>query len=270
MILPKIVFPELPPHLPARLERRLGSMRIERRQRLFQGLYVLASSGLPLSIELRKVLEANLGLAPGNSSVQRVFQVDLPESGLVIRQTPRFIRSNRISLLRLSPEGKQLCQSFGWNIAENEWERLIREHRGENLERHTVGVLVFCYQARLRDWNTELLPNVAAPLEPDVRLRKSSSWSLYVEFETAPHDKLEKWLKSYHFQGLVALATFTPALRRRLADECRQARANGIATDLHTLAQAASQGNPGSLWREHWCNWYDYETQRSILRWAAM
>jgi len=243
-------------------------MRRDRRERLLQGLYVLARTGFSLAMELRMVTEANLFLAPGNRSVQRVFMNDLQESGLVEFQKQALYRSARVMLLRLSPTGQELCHQLNWSPVQSEWDQLIIKHRGEDLTSHTAGLLTFCFHARLRDWQVMLLPEVDPTIEPDARLTKSNFQPLYVEFETAPHDKLEKWKKSYQFQRMVALCTFTPTLCKQMVRECRQARASVVATDLHTLGKLARHSSVGMLWQTSWQNWYDQE--KDIQNWLAV
>jgi len=243
-------------------------MRRDRRERLLQGLYVLARTGFSLAMELRMVTEANLFLAPGNRSVQRIFMNDLQESGLVEFQKQALYRSARVMLLRLSHAGQELCYQLNWAPVQSEWEQLILKHRGEELVSHTVGLLTFCFHARLRDWQVTLLPEVNPTIEPDARLTKGDFSPLYVEFETAPRDKLEKWKKSYQLQGVVALCTFTPGLCRQMVKECHQARASVIATDLYTLGKLARYNFVGTLWQMSWQNWYDQE--HNVQNWLAV
>jgi len=265
MIIPALDLPELLDHIPANLPANIARMRRDRRIRLLQGLYVMARTGISLAKELRMVMEANLFLAPGNRSVQRVFLEDLPQYGLAIKNTQILFRSIKVSLLRLSPLGYELCNLLGWMSITNEWEFLINAHNGDLFRTHTVGLLVFCFHVRLRNWQVELLPTVSKTIEPDVRLYKGSSASLYVEFEVSAHGKLEKWTKSYRFQGLVALCTFTLALRKQMVNECCRSRTSVIATDLQTLAKTAYSNTPGNLWQTYWINWHDNEN--NVLKW---
>ena len=254
MTAPLIDLPDDPQPLPLDLARRLNGMRKDRRRRLLQGLYLLAHTGYPLAVELRACLAANLFIRPQNGGLQRLFQVDLPESGLVVSQKLPFIRGSRLTLLRLTEAGEDVCRQLGWETAENEWQRLIDDHRGEDLPLHTAGLLAFCFQVRRRGWEVELLPQASESVEPDVAVRKGDPGWLYVEFETEPRGKFEKWRKAYEFQGLVAVAALTPGRCRRLVEECRQSAASGVATDLQTL----SSGNAASsLWQTSWRNRYD-------------
>ena len=195
------------------------------------------------------MLEIFLEISPGRLSIQQVFHADPP--ALVIKETPYFIRSSRLALFRLSDLGRQACQELGWPVVESEWERLIRSHEGLLYPRHTLGLLAFCWQARLRNWRTEQLPQVNATLEPDMLVSKGGV-NVYAEFEIRVHKKLEKWKKACRFQGFAALCSFTPKTRTGLVRECKFSHVPGFATDLHTLTQSAYNSDIGSLWAEKW------------------
>ena len=247
---PQIVFPPMPERLPPSLQA-LQAIRRDRRLRILQGLYILAASGLSVGAELRAVMELALGLSPDNRSVQQVFHADLPALGLVVKETPYFIRSSRLALLRLSEQGRKAGRELGWIVVESEWERLIRSHEGLLFPRHTLGLLAFCWQARLRGWRVEILPQVGASLEPDVLISKGRV-DIYVELEIQKHGKLEKWKKVYAFQGFVALCSFVPQARFRLTTECKNVRLSGIATDLQTLVKIIKYQGFGGLWFGKW------------------
>jgi len=250
MAIPAILFPPIPEKFPPMVEAALAGMRSDRRTRLLQGLYLLGASGLSVERELRAVMEMALGVSEDNASVKRVFSEDLPRLGWVIRETPNFIRSSRLAILRLSTSGYIVCRELGWPVIASEWERLILLHEGLLYPRHSLGLLTFCWQARLRNWKTELLPVVETKLEPDVLVSKSGI-VIYVEFEIRAHKKLDKWKKSYGFQGFVALCSFTTNTRNGIIQECKFTRIPGVATDLQFLT--IHDKNPiFPLWAEKW------------------
>lgn len=253
MAIPAISFPPIPEKLPPMVDAALAGMRRDRRTRLLQGLYLLGASGLSVERELRSVMEMALGVGDGNASVKRVFSHDLPRLGWVIRETPYFIRSSRLAILRLSAHGYLISQALAWPIAISEWEHLIRSHEGKIFPRHTLGLLAFSWQARQRGWQANLLPSVNQTLEPDVLISKSGT-NIYAEFEIRPHEKFEKWKKAYRFQGFVAICSFSPKARQGLVAECKTCGVPGIAGDLNTLTQAMC-GEQKPLWIEKWGQW---------------
>lgn len=200
------------------------------------------------------MMEIILGVSSGSLSIQQVFHADLPALSLAIKETPYFIHSSQLALFPLSNLGHQACQELGWPVVESEWELLIRSHEGLLYPRHILGLLAFCWQARLRDWRTELLPQVKASLEPDVLVSKGGG-DIYAEFEIRAHEKLEKWKKSYQFQGFIGLCSFTPKTRIGLVQECKCCHVSGFATDLHVLTQSVHQPEIGTLWAEKWGRW---------------
>ncbi|MEW5870648.1 MAG: hypothetical protein AB1894_15350 [Chloroflexota bacterium] len=250
MLIPDVSFPPMPASLPPSLQA-LQSIRRDRRERILQGLYLLAITGLSVGQELRAVMEIILGVSPGSLSIQQVFHTDLPVLGLVVKETPYFIRSSRLALFRLSDLGRQACLELGWPVVESEWDRLIHSHEGLLYPRHTLGLLAFCWQARLRDWRTELLPQVNASLEPDMLVSKGNV-KIYAEFEIRAHEKRSKWKKISRFQDFVALASFTPKARYGLVQECRGSHIAGYATDLQNLMQNTSYPGALALWVESW------------------
>jgi len=250
MLIPDVSFPPMPACLLPSLQA-LQSIRRDRRERILQGLYLLATTGLSVGQELRAVMEMILGVSSGSLSIQQVFHADLPALGLAIKETPYFVRSSRLALFRLSDLGHRACRELGWPVVESEWERLIRSHEGLLYPRHTLGLLAFCWQARLRDWRIELLPQVNVSLEPDVLVSKGGM-NIYTEFEIRAHEKLEKWNKACQFQGFVALCSFTPKTRTSLVAECKATRAPGVATDLQTLVLADFDPCFIPLWGEKW------------------
>ena len=265
---PLIDLPDLPDRLPAGLQQSLGKIRRDRRLRNFQALYLMSRTGYALAVELRHTLADNLFIEPRNSSLERLFMSDLPDTGLVVKGVLPFIRACKLVALRLNDAGKAACQEMGWKVAENDWETLIRGHRGEDWPEHTAGLLSFCYQARLRGWKTELLPKVNARLKPDMCIQKNSSSKLYVEYETAPRDKPKKWRNMYTFQRLVAIASSISSKRGRFIDECSREGVSVIATDIDTLTRQAHAGSPGNLWRSYWRTWDDDEN--TVRAWLEL
>ncbi|MFM8320220.1 MAG: hypothetical protein ACKOC5_04820, partial [Chloroflexota bacterium] len=112
------------------VEAALAGMRRDCRTRLLQGLYLLGASGLSVERELRSVMEMALGVSGDNASVKRIFSRDLPRLGWVIRETPYFIRSSRLALIRLSNMGRKVYKELGWKAIASEWEYLMRAHQG--------------------------------------------------------------------------------------------------------------------------------------------
>ena len=253
-----ITLPLLPERPPLRVESLLGNIRRDRRKRLLHALYVAASTGYALSLDLRMMLAESLFVVHDNISIKKAFDDDLPQLGLMERQVLPFVRNSHVALLRLTAAGQALCQEMGWQVVENEWQRLINLHRGDDLPAHTSGLLSFASHARRRDWRVSILPEVDAALEPDLLLEIGDGVQIYAEFETRGHGKLRKWRKAADFQGFVAIGTFIPSQRKRMVEECKDAGVPGLASDLETLIQNAHARTPGGLWLERWQSRWDF------------
>ena len=259
-----IQIPPLPERLPRRVESVVGDIRSDRRKRLLQALHVAAATGYALSLDLRRNLADSLSVVHDNASVKSAYDETLPALGLMERQVLPFVRGSRIALLRLTDKGRALCREMGWPVVENEWQCLIDQHRGDVLLTHTSGLLSFASQARRRGWRVTLLPQVQAALEPDLLLQDEDGLQIYAEFETRGHGKLRKWRKAAEFQGFVAIGTFIPSQRRRMIEECKEARVSGLASDLETLIQCEHAGAPGPLWLERWQSRRDFYSGRKV------
>ena len=252
MIQPEIHLPTLPAEFPGFIEATFGPMRTDRRERVYQGLYILATSGLSLGIELRTVMGACIGLSPENGSLFRVFLEELPNLGLAIKSTPVYLGHSRLALLRLSELGRRYARALGWEPVQNEWEQLIERHSGLRYPRHTVGLLAFAMHARLRDWQVELLPEVNRYVKPDARVWRAGEPPVYVEFECRIRVRGYKWQKLARARKRVALATFNPNVRAGLVEEAKKVAPQGLAVDLVTLTSQGKGHGLGPLWVESW------------------
>ena len=218
--------------------------------RLAFALHLLATTGLAVRYELAKLVAAHFHLALTSKPIRYTFR-RLAELRLVEQTTPLVVESYRMAVIRLSEEGHLLCQHFGWQPVESEWERLIRLHSGDTQWRHTAAVLSMAYQARLRGWKTLVVPGVEHPsVFPDLLIEKGNE-HLYVEVELR-HGKSNKWRNLYDLQGFVALCARTNESRGSLVGECQQLDIPVIATDLLSLAQTHTAEDPGPLWLQNW------------------
>lgn len=214
-----------------------------------EALYLLAASGISVRFELQRLLAQRRGIGARAGSIRRLFEQDLLEAGLIQSQVLPTFRRHRLTVVRLTPRGRDLCAGFGWPLAESEWERMLARHSADSQPRHTGAVLTFVHHARLRGWKTQALPPLDSPVFfPDVLVEKDGR-QMYVEVELGSR-KLPKWRNMQAAQGFVALCAKTPDSRRSLIQECRRVNAAGLATDLASLFQSAREKDFGPLWIE--------------------
>jgi hypothetical protein len=248
-IFESIELPEIPRKPPTRFASRLGTGKRWKRQA--QALYLMAVRGLSLRLEILQIVGEMENVSPNAGSLRRMIDDGLISKGLVVfgKLSMNLSQPAKLVVLRLTDDGRELCNILGWEPVESEWERLIRLHDGNRQEEHTAGVLAFSYHSHRRGWQTEVLPDVEGNAKPDVLVIKGEE-RIFVEVEFG-EDKPNKWRNLAELQGFVALCAATAEKRSKLVAECKLDKLSGIATDIETLIQE-SGGITGKLWVEKW------------------
>ena len=180
----------------------------------------------------------------------------LVSAGLVATETLA-TGNTRLKLVWLSEAGKRLLQKQGQPVVSSEWETLQDKHGGPKQQGHGVQVCLFTYLARSHGWQTTVCPalpaDVSSPSQPDVLLEREGE-RLYVEVEAGSGEverRMAKWRNLAQWQGRVALAAPSPALRRTLVAEAQAAGTQGVATDMTTLRPAWDE-KQSDIWLEEW------------------
>jgi hypothetical protein len=251
---------------PARFPKLLESgLSEERWQRQSMALYILASYGIGVRMELDWLISHAVG-TKANSGAQRLTIDKLAELGLVVRRrlyesTPPM--GSQLIVLVLSEDGRRLCDLFGWQVVESEWERILRLHcqgdpeQEKSQEAHTLNILSFIRNARYRGYRAMVVPQVPGKSSPDAYVDRAEEFS-YVEVERSSKEKTSKWLHQAELQGQVALCALDPKSRLRLVSDCKLQGAihHGRATDMRTLMELASihkeDISETPLWAEEW------------------
>ena len=219
--------------IPSRL-KRLFSDTPKKRKRELQVLFLLAQ-GYAVRLEIDLALARASGIKPRSGSVRRIIQ-HLVDKGLVEEAVLRLTKpQTSVAVLRLTNSGRDLVQTLGWQVQENEWERLMRLHEGDRFPQHTAAVLIFGFHARLRGWEVAVLPQVESPSPPDVWVgRKGEAY--FVEVERSTKEHRAKWKHNAELNGgTVALVASTPESLRLLAGDVRKQGHRVIGADLATL-----------------------------------
>lgn len=245
-----------PERFKAQLKPKESGIRYRRKVLV---LYTLARGGISSRMEIDRVVSVVEGLSERTNSVRRPLD-ELVRSGLLLCETIRMTSpfETGLAVYRLSEDGKALCALWGWQTAENEWERLIRLHRGAEQEAHTVAILAFALHARLRGWDAAILPETAGNAEPDILVeRDGERW--YVEVERGDGSR-RKWKNLAELNGgKVALCAANEEGREKLVRDCKAERLGGVAADLRTLSFVGNElrkmfditpAEP--LWAERW------------------
>ncbi|MFZ1756360.1 MAG: hypothetical protein WBO46_02540 [Caldilineaceae bacterium] len=115
----------------------------------------LALSGWSLRYALMEAEAHNLGLVVRSVSLTRACS-NLAQASLWETATVRL--SAAVSLIRLTPLGRELLVQSGLDVVESDWERVERLHRGASLGQmgHTAAMCAFAYNARKRGYAVTL------------------------------------------------------------------------------------------------------------------
>ncbi len=251
---------------PARFPKLLeAGFSEERWQRQSMALYILASYGIGVRMELDWLISHAVG-TKANSGAQRLTIDKLAELGLVIRRrlyesTPPM--GSQLIVLVLSQDGRKLCELFEWKVVELDWERILRLHcqgdpeQEKAQEAHTLNILSFIRNARYRGYQAMAVPLVSGKSYPDAYVEREEEFS-FVEVERSAKEKTAKWQHQVELQGHVALCTLDQKSRTRLVNDCKLDRNihHGRATDMRTLMELASVHKENisetPLWAEEW------------------
>lgn len=214
-------------------------------------LYFLATQSNSARIEHEKQLAEYFEKPADSKLIRNTYRKDLLREGLIHSKTIKYLRGvYSITIIRLSQMGRELCESFDWEVCENEWQRLITRHSGDDQPRHTASMIVFSLSARMRGWKVTTLPETKTPyFYPDLLLEKDGK-KMYVEVELGSRKK-EKWNLYKKMQGYAAICGKTLVSTDTLIRECKKVQLGGFATDLEYLAELRNQPE-SPLWRENW------------------
>lgn len=222
-----------------------------------KALFLLASTGWGTVNELGAALAEANGLENLRSfAARRVFQSYLPDVELAVCDVLPYLARNGLSVIRLTDTGQTLCSKYGWKVNMSEWLRLILYHDGLKQVDHTAVVLAFAREARLRDYQVNILPGInddENPSQPDTSIHLPGQRPIYVEVEAGYHrEKLSKWRSQADLQGFVTVVTKTPQQRARIAADVIRLGLPGMASDLTTLSSLSHHSSNRSLFIQHW------------------
>ncbi|HNB55081.1 MAG TPA: hypothetical protein PK530_24235, partial [Anaerolineales bacterium] len=219
-------------------------------------MFALAHQGLNSFLEISRQITDAENLSDRSNSVRQPLE-KLENAALILNETltlQLWSKDTALKLIRLTPHGEDFCRSVGWEPVESEWHRLLRLHEGARFPEHTAAVLAFAMNARARNWQVVVLPEVSGNAVPDVQVIQGTEQH-YVEVELGLKDRPAKWRNLAALQGHVALCARDEGSRARLVGDCRLAKLPGLATDLENLALRVPYRElkpDDSLWFEQW------------------
>ena len=205
----------------------------------------LISQGFSLETEIKSLVAQKLGIQANAGSLYRAI-IRLDESGILHRTTLRIqlgaaLGEVTFALVRLTSRGRGLCRYLAtrmddrWRPHETEWERMRRIHeQGKREPDHTLGTLIFAYQARKRGWKAGVMPNFQeGRFVPDAVVEKGGE-KIYVEVELH-YGKEAKWRNMHNAMGYMAFCGRSPLHEETLREECKKVGEPIYATNLTSL-----------------------------------
>ncbi len=218
-------------------------------------IFNLIAQGFTLEAEIK--LLASKKADSSATSIYRAIK-KLVENGLLYRTMLTMSLGNEVidmssgetkhgrttlALLRLNRRGRGLCRTMAtrmsvdkrWRPRETEWERMRRIHeQGKREPEHTLGNLVFAYQARQRGWSAGVMPDFQeGHFVPDAVVEKDGD-KFFVEVELH-YGKEAKWRNVHNALGYIAFCGRSSQHEETLLKECREVGGPVYATNLTDL-----------------------------------
>jgi hypothetical protein len=224
------------PRKPPRFQAALGeSESLYRRQLML--LYLLATKGVNVRIELDLVMAGVEGISPRASVVRKIVE-KLVKGGLLESEILSIERPlhTSINLVRMTEDAKDFCRVLSWEVCESESERLKRLQGEEGMQEKNLAITILALHARLRGYRVKVLPETKGKISSDVLLTdaEQNAFQTFVLLEDSiPEITIER-MKAV--RGRVGICALDPKTRDKLVQECRQKGVeHGAAADFLSL-----------------------------------
>jgi hypothetical protein len=256
----------LPTSLPVRFHSHFPTVGLNestRERQVRRKLFVLylLSRGLDIRLEMDHLISQVEGIGSRSGALRRLYD-GMVDKNLASRQIMEMSAPNTsLAMLQLTDDGRDLCQTLGWQVKESERQRIERLHQGQTYPQHTLAILIFAMHARLRGYQVEVLPELEGfetRASPDVAVSRdqaeTSPARCYVEVELSHKELDAKWRNLTQLQGQVALCARHVQARARLVGDCKLKDLHGVATDLESLiaCKVPEISDSTPLWMEEW------------------
>jgi hypothetical protein len=217
-------------------------------QRCAVVLRQMALTGLAMRCELSNEIAHLLACRPYSSMIKRTFYT-LTDAQLITSELVPLIGASRVTLVCLTYDGIDYCNSVDWPPLENEWKALIARRNADAYPQYAAWVLQFAYHARMRHWNVEVAPEENGKIhQADLVVRRDGITPVHVIGATRlPLTTLQEIAKDYPQLNLVASR---PQHLNHLRSMFKLGDISGKLTDLESLINQARQGELGDLWME--------------------
>ena len=249
----EIVWPEIPETPPQHLRYWVGNRRdIWQKQ---AAVLWLVAQGYTVGREILHLLAHRFGTTSTSGAMGRLLP-RMVRNCLLKQEMPCLTQHRSARLVTLDSMGDCIARDLGWERHATEWEQMRERHeKGKSGEtRHTLSVLWFTWNARLRGYAAGVVPDLedTPRFIPDAILEQDGE-QILVEVERGTPD-LSKWQNMVDYQGFIAFCARNPSHRQRLVDQIRyEIGGTGMATDIQTLLNETWAGDEISpLWAQTW------------------
>ena len=209
-------------------------------------LHGMVNTGLGLRTELAQAISGEMGNPPHSTVVKRAFY-NLVDAGLVISELAPLIGASKVTLVRLSDDGIDYCDSVDWSPVENDWEALIERRDADAYCQYAAWVLQFAYHARMRGWEVEVAPDYEGKeRQPDLVLWRGGPIPVHV-VGTAKLTLEALGALSREFPQLNMVVS-RPQQLDHLRSMFKLGDFRGKMVDLESLINQAREGKLGGLW----------------------
>lgn len=244
------------PTIPMRF-RQLAGVSPDRWHKQSMALYLVARYGITSRLEIDALLSQATDADRRTSSLRKAVDL-LPELGFLTRENLEVAVqdgvNSRFVVMDLTRQGRELCEIFGWQIAESDRARAMRLFRGSG--EHLLGVFFLASQARLRGHSALVFPSQDLPAAPDLLLEHGTE-SRFAFVEFAPQIS-ERWRNAGDLPGPPAFFTLTRQSRAQLLallkneQQAQPHLAHAALTDFETLISVRMITPDAPLWPDIW------------------
>ncbi|MEW5869110.1 MAG: hypothetical protein AB1894_07540 [Chloroflexota bacterium] len=242
------------PTIPMRF-RQLAGVSPDRWHKQSMALYLVARYGITSRLEIDALLSQATDADRRTSALRKAVDL-LPELGFLTRENLEVAVqdgvNSRFVVMDLTRQGRELCEIFGWQIAESDRARALRLFRGSGEQ--LLGVFFLAAQARLRGYSALVFPTPDLASAPDLLLeRGTENRSAFVEFTP---QLSERWRNAGDLPGPLAFFTLTRQARTQLLallkNEPQPHLAHAALTDFETLISVRKITPDAPLWPDIW------------------
>jgi hypothetical protein len=221
---------------PARFQAAFAEAESLYRRQLML-LYLMATKGVSIRIEMDLVMAVVEGIAPRASVVRKIVEKlvkgELLESEVLTLERPLH---TSINLIRMTKDAKDFCHEMNWPVQESEWERLTRLRGGKDLHEKNVAIMLTTLHARIRGYWVKVLPEMNGEILSDLLLTdgdKNEYHTFVLLEDSIPHDVINKMKR---VKGRVGICAIDPQNRKLLSSICKEhGIIQGVATDLQLV-----------------------------------